>query len=115
MGLDVADDHVNPLPAKLVGVFQHLVGLADSRRRADVHTKPGPVALVELGEQRRRVRASIRRPLWNCAHFSLFAIRGSPFAIRGSPFVIRESRFAIRRPWTTGHRLPTTDYRLPIF
>ena len=57
--LDVADDDVDALTPELVRVLEHLVGLADPWRRADVHTKTSPVALVELGEQRRRVGAPV--------------------------------------------------------
>ena len=38
--LDEADDDVEALPLQLVGVLEHLVGLADAWRGADVHAQP---------------------------------------------------------------------------
>ena len=38
--LDEGDDDIRPLPLQLVGVLEHLVGLAHAWRRTDVHAQP---------------------------------------------------------------------------
>ena len=63
--LDEADDDVEPLTLQLVGVLEHLVGLADTRRGADVHAQPRAPFLLgarqeRLGGRRCRIGHSAR-------------------------------------------------------
>ena len=51
MWLDETDDDVQSLAAQLVRVLQHLVGLAHSRSRADVHAQPGAAFFPGAREQ----------------------------------------------------------------
>ena len=51
VGLDHGHDNVHALPLELMRVFQHLIGLADARSRADVNAQGGPLAIFQLGEQ----------------------------------------------------------------
>ena len=52
VGLDEADDDVEPARPQRVGLLQHRVGLADAGRGADVDAQARPVLLLEARQQR---------------------------------------------------------------
>ena len=60
VGLDEADDDVEAARAQRVGLLQHLVGLADARRGADVDAQPRPLRLLDAREQGVGGRAACR-------------------------------------------------------
>src|SRR5262249_59044229 len=59
VGLDVTHHDVDPSPLEEMGVFQHLVGLPDARRVADVELELAPPA--PLDELEKRLRGSAGR------------------------------------------------------
>ena len=52
VGLDDADHHVEAALAQRVRLLQHLVGLADARRRANVNAQPRPALILDARQQR---------------------------------------------------------------
>ena len=52
VGLDEADHDVEAAGRSACASLQHLVGLADAGRRADVDAQPGPLRLLDRVEQR---------------------------------------------------------------
>ncbi len=53
--LDEADDDIEALSLEEVRILQHLIGLANARRGADVHAQPRPLVFFELREQGRGI------------------------------------------------------------
>ena len=86
--LDEPDHDVHALTLQLVGILEHLVALADARRRPDVHTKPGAPVFFGARQQRfgggqRRVgHARIYFFIGYCASSARFS---SSTLTRGSP------------------------------
>ena len=81
MGLDDADDDIDPLAPHCLGRLQHLIGLADPGCRAEKNLQPPAAFLLRRREQRLRGRSSFA-----LRHIPSLAHRGQSFIPRMRPF-----------------------------
>src|SRR5262249_24472232 len=51
IGLDESDHDIKALPAHQVSILEHLVGLADAGRGADIDAEARALGVFQLGEQ----------------------------------------------------------------